>query len=55
MANYEQIERWMDRLLGLKSKSRKWEKKQKLRRERRRAKQDPECGSEYRKYKGHEY
>lgn len=36
-------------------KSHKWEKTKKHRRERQRAKQDLECDSQYRKYKGYEY
>ncbi len=54
----EQIEHHFD---GLRrrhrhnSRSRRWEKKCKLRKERRRSKRDPQCVPLYRKYKGWEY
>lgn len=48
---YEQIERD----LGFKSRSHKWDKRKKHRIERRRGKQDPDCMPRYRKYKGWEW
>ena len=49
----EQIERYFDDPKS--RKSRKREKTKKHRRERRRAKEDPNCTDEYRKYDGWEY
>ncbi len=49
----EQIEREFDNPKN--RKSRKEYKQKKHRRERRRAKYDPECPNEYRKYSGYEY
>jgi hypothetical protein len=49
----EKIERNFDNPKS--RKSRKEEKKHKHQRERRRAKEDPECLPEYRKYDGWEY
>lgn len=56
MGRGEQIEHGFDYPKHGESRiSRKKDKKLKLRRERRRAKRDPECPSEYRKYSGYEY
>jgi hypothetical protein len=55
----EQIERYFDSPKKggehKQSKYRKYLKKSKIREERRKAKQDPECFDTYRKYKGYEY
>ena len=44
---------WGAKPWGKKKKSYKSEKRQQHQRERRRAKQDPECASEYHKYDGY--
>ena len=46
---------WGKKPWGIKKKSHKWEKDQIHRLERRRAKDDPECGAEYRKYDGFDW
>lgn len=46
---------WGDKPWGIKKRSHRYEKDLQHRRERRRAKHDPECGPEYKKYDGHDW
>ena len=64
MGRQQQIEREMDHISatdwgekpwGIKKRSHRYEKNQQHRRERRRAKNDQECGPEYRKYNDYEW
>jgi hypothetical protein len=53
--DWESATAWGEKPWGIKKRSQKFNKDLQHRRERRRAKQDPECPPEYRKYDGYDW